>query len=191
MACGVSRVVVVETPRLVLRRLSMDDLDDMVALDSDPEVMRYVTGGAGTSREDMRDDLLPHLMRYDERPGGYGFLAAEDHAGTFLGWFHLRPPPGSPPDEAELGYRLNRAAWGRGYATEGARALVDRAFRDLGARRVWASAMAVNTGSVRVMEKCGMRLVRRFAFSGEPIPGAEEGDVEYAITREEWERAAG
>ena len=51
--------------------------------------------------------------------------------------------------------------------------------------------MAVNTGSVRVMEKCGMRLVRRFAFSGEPIPGAEEGDVEYAITREEWERAAG
>ena len=83
-----------------------------------------------------------------------------------------------------------RAAWGRGYATEGSRALIDRAFAALGARRVVASTMAVNTASRRVMEHCGMRLVRTFrAEWTDVIPGGELGDVEYAITREEWAAA--
>ena len=89
--------------------------------------------------------------------------------------------------EPELGYRLRRSVRGRGLGTEGSRALVDKAFREFGATRVRAETMVVNTASRRVMEKAGLRLVRTF-FAEWPdrIPGDEHGDVEYAITREEW-----
>jgi RimJ/RimL family protein N-acetyltransferase len=119
----------------------------------------------------------------------WGFWAAVDPlSGDFLGWFHLRPGRDSPPDEPELGYRLRRAVWGRGLATEGSRALIDAAFTEHGARRVYATTMVVNAASRRVMEKVGMRLVRSFHGEWpEAIPGDEHGDVEYAITRTQWE----
>jgi RimJ/RimL family protein N-acetyltransferase len=181
--------VYLETPRLILRRFTADDLDDLVALDADPAVMRYINGGRATTLEEMRDDYLPWWLAYYERGDAWGFWAAtERESGRFLGWFHLRPLAADPPDEPELGYRLVRDAWGRGLATEGSRALIDKAFAELGARRVHASTMAINTGSRRVMEKSGMRFVRLFHGEWpERIPGDEEGDVEYAITREEWE----
>jgi RimJ/RimL family protein N-acetyltransferase len=75
-----------------------------------------------------------------------------------------------------------------GYATEGSRALIDKGFADFGIERVNAETMAVNVGSRRVMEKAGLRCVRTFhADWPVRIPGDEEGDVEYAITRAEWE----
>jgi RimJ/RimL family protein N-acetyltransferase len=181
--------VILETPRLVLRRLSHDDLDDIEALDADPAVMRYINGGRPTPREELRDDYLPAWLAYYDRGDAWGFWAAIERAtGAFLGWFHLRPGPGDPADEPELGYRLRRDAWGRGLATEGSRALVDRAFEQLGASRVHAGTMFVNTGSWRVMDKSGLRLVRRFHQDWpDRIEGEEHGDVEYAITRAEWE----
>lgn len=181
--------VYLETARLVLRRFTPDDLDAIVALDADPAVMRYLNGGRPTPLEEIRDDILPWWLAYYERGDAWGFWAAiERESGRFLGWFHLRPLETDAPDEPELGYRLVRAAWGRGLATEGSRALIDKAFEELGARRVHASTMAINTGSWRVMEKAGMRFVRLFHGEWpERIPGDEEGDVEYAITREEWD----
>ncbi len=176
------------TPRLILRQMTPEDLDDLVALDGDPAVMRYITGGTATPRDEMRDDYLPFWLAYYQAGDAYGFWAAiERESGAFLGWFHLRPLPEDAPDEPELGYRLVRAAWGHGYATEGSRALIDKAFTELGARRVHASTMAVNTGSRRVMEKAGLRFVRTFVADWPVrIEGDEDGDVEYAITREEW-----
>ncbi len=90
----------------------------------------------------------------------------------------------------ELGYRLNRAAWGRGYATEGSQALVHKGFTDLEVERVTANTMAVNTRSRRVMEKSGLSLFRRFTGDWpEQIEGSEHGEVEYEISRTEWERS--
>jgi len=125
---------------------------------------------------------------YDESTG-MGFWAVEvKTTGEFLGWFHLRPGDGHETTEPELGYRLRRSAWGQGYATEGGRALIDKAFAQLGVRRVLAETMTVHTASRRVMERCGLRLVREFhADWPDRIPGDEHGDVEYAIDREEWE----
>lgn len=181
--------VFLETERLLLRQFTPDDVDNLVALDGDPEVMRYINGGRPTPREEIAHDYLPAFFRYYERFLGYGFWAAiEKRTGEFLGWFHFRPAPGGPLDEPELGYRLRRSAWGQGYATEGSKALIGKGFSELGARRIWATTMAVNLGSRRVMEKAGLRFVRTF-FQEWPdyIEGAEHGDVEYALTREEWE----
>ncbi|MBV9871409.1 MAG: GNAT family N-acetyltransferase, partial [Frankiaceae bacterium] len=81
-----------------------------------------------------------------------------------------------------------KAAWGKGLATEGSRALIDAAFASYGATRVYAETMAVNISSRRVMEKCGMTLRREFHQEWpHPIPGDEFGDVEYAIDRADWE----
>lgn len=187
--------VFLETDRLVLRRFTEDDVDLLVELDADPEVMRYINGGEPTSRAEVVDEVLPALLGYYKRYPGYGFWAAiEKSTGEFLGWFHFRPKEGGFADEPELGYRLQRSAWGKGYATEGSRALIDKGFAEFGVQRVFAETMAVNTGSRRVMEKSGLRFVRAFRAQWPVrIPGDEHGDVEYALDRDEWEqdRASG
>ena len=183
--------VYLESERLRLRRFTAADTDLLVELDSDPAVMRYITGGRPTPRAEIETDILPWWLGYYERTCGYGFWAAiEKASGAFVGWFHLRPSDDDRPDEPELGYRLRASAWGQGYATEGSRALIERAFRELGAERVTAETMAVNTASRRVMEKAGLRYVRTFhAEWPETIDGDEHGDVEYALTRAEWSAA--
>lgn len=183
--------VFLETERLILRRFTTGDLDNLVRLDGDPEVMRYLTGGRTISRHEIETFVLPRFLSYYDRFDGYGFWAAiEKSSGDFLGWFHFRPPPDSPPDEPELGYRLRKAAWGKGYATEGSRALIDKGFTEFGVRRVTASTMAVNQGSRRVLEKSGLTYVRTFHQDWpDEIEGGELGDVEYALTKADWERA--
>ncbi len=180
--------VYLETERLILRRFTPDDVDLITALDADPAVMKYLNGGRPTPREEIADDILPWWLAYYDRGDQYGFWAAIERAtGAFLGWFHLRPLPEDPPDEPELGYRLIADAWGKGYASEGSRALIERAFEEFGARRVHASTMVVNVGSWRVMEKAGLRRIRIFHQPWpDRIEGEEQGDFEYALTRDEW-----
>src|SRR4029077_15485976 len=117
------------------------------------------------------------------------WAAIEKSTGEFLGWFHFRPPKGGGrPEEVELGYRLRASAWGKGYATEGSRALIAKGFTEFGVQRVVAFTMAVNLASPRVMEKAGLTLVRTFHQPWpDVIEGAEHGDVEYALSRAEWE----
>jgi RimJ/RimL family protein N-acetyltransferase len=115
------------------------------------------------------------------------YAAHEKESGRFVGWFEFKPVGDGA---VELGYRLHRAFWGLGYATEGGKALIDRGFTDGGVRRVVATTMFVNAGSRRVMEKCGLRHVRTFHLEwDEPLPGSEHGEVEYALTKEEWQSA--
>jgi RimJ/RimL family protein N-acetyltransferase len=181
--------VYLETDRLVLRRFTADDLDDLVELDSDPEVTRYLTRALPV-REKVAGAVIPGIVRYYEDHPGFGTWAAVEKAtGAFIGWFHLRPAQdGGREEEPELGYRFHKAAWGKGYATEGSRALIERAFTQMHARRVFAVTMKINAGSRRVMEKTGLRFVRHFHGEfPEVVPGDEQGQVEYGITRAEWE----
>jgi RimJ/RimL family protein N-acetyltransferase len=181
--------VFLETERLVLRRFTEHDVDNLVELDGDPDVMRYINGGRPTSREEIENDILPAFLDYYERFEGYGFWAAiEKSTGEFLGWFHFRPKEEGRLRELELGYRLRQSAWGKGYATEGSRALIHKGFTELGVERVVAETMVVNAGSRRVMEKAGLEFVRVFHQEWpDPIEGDEHGDVEYALTRANWE----
>ena len=182
--------VFLETDRLVLRRFTEADVDNLFDLDSDPDVMRFINGGRPTPRDVIQNDTLPRFLHYYERFAGYGFWAAVEKAtGEFLGWFHFRPPQGASPDEAELGYRLRKSAWGKGYGTEGSRALIRKGFTELGVQLVVASTMVVNVASWRVMEKAGLTLERTFHQPWpDLIDGAEQGDVEYALRKADWER---
>jgi RimJ/RimL family protein N-acetyltransferase len=183
--------VFLETERLILRRFTRDDVDNLVELDSDPEVMWYLTKGRPTARAEIEAVILPRFLEYYKVFDRYGTWAAiEKSSGEFIGWVSLRPRDGDPPDEPELGYRLRKSAWGKGYATEASRALIDMAFAELGARRVYAETMAVNTPSRRVMERVGMRYVRTFHEEfDDPVPGTELGEVEYELRRAGWEAA--
>ncbi|MEW2576849.1 GNAT family N-acetyltransferase [Streptomyces syringium] len=179
-----------ETGRLVLRACTEADADHLLALDGDPDVMRFINGGRPTDREAIEAHTVPRLLRPYPCLGGRGYWAAEEKGtGTFLGWFEFRPLSEHSPVVVELGYRLNKAAWGSGYATEGSRALIDKGFTDLGVERVTANTMAVNTRSRHVMEKAGLSFVRSFTGDWpEAIEGSEHGDVEYELTRPEWQR---
>ncbi len=169
--------------RLRYRRFSADDLDLIAALDADPEVMRYLDTGRPMPREQVRDEELPGLLAHNDRTDRLGSWAA--FAGEqFIGWF-CATPRDCELHEVEIGYRLVRAAWGNGYATEGARLMVELALT-AGAEHVVATTMSVNTGSRRVLEKAGLRHVRTwFGDWDDPIPGTEHGDVDYAAGRVE------
>ena len=175
--------VLLTTARLRLRRFTMADVPHLVELDSDPEVMRFLTGGRPTPLATVRDEQLPGFSASTTGIRGSAAGPREDTVdGAFLGWFALDPSDdGAGP---ELGYRLRRAAWGRGLATEGARALVGHAFDTPGVRRVWAQTMAVNVRSRAVLAKAGLRYVRTFHLDwADPIAGTEQGEVEYELLR--------
>lgn len=179
------------TERVTLRPFGPADADLLVELDSDPAVMRYLSGGEPTPPELVRERDLPSVLAgYDRWAGRFGLFAAYDTAGgAFLGWFCLRPERDGPLDEVELGYRLRRAAWGRGYATEVSSALLAKAFTDLDVRVVRGATMALNRPSQRVMEKAGMTVAQTLPTPEDmlAVEGAELGGYRYQITREQWQ----
>jgi RimJ/RimL family protein N-acetyltransferase len=192
--------VYLETERLVLRRLTAADADNLYDLDSDPEVMRYLTGGVPTPRDVIEQEIFPRFLCSYARNDQFGIWAAiEKSTGAFLGWFSFRLREGSSPDEVTLGYRLRRSAWGQGYATEGARALIRKGFTTLGVQRVVATTYQDNLASRRVMEKAGLRLVRTYrltpadlqatgTFDATSLEVWDGDEVEYALRKADWER---
>ncbi len=186
------------TARLVLRPFSEGDLPHLIELDSDPEVMRYLSGGVPTPPELIRTEVLPRFLGSYRREPGFGVWAAEERsAGRFVGRFSLEFESGASQREARLGFRLRRADWGKGYATEGSIALIARGFLELRLDRVSASTYEQNARSRRVLEKSGMRLRRRYrptleelqaraSSSVRPTTVWEGDEVEYSIDRSEW-----
>ena len=181
--------VYLETPRLTLRRLTRDDAEHLFELDSNPEVMRHLPGGIADSIDEIIQRVLPRYLSYYERYEHYGFWAAvERSTGEFLGWFHFRPYRNAP-QETEIGYRFKPSAWGKGYATEGSRALIRKGFTQLGASKVVADTLAENVRSRRVMEAIGMHLEEEFVCDAGEFPDRDEPPrgVKYALAKAEWE----
>jgi RimJ/RimL family protein N-acetyltransferase len=183
------------TERLRLVPLADEHLQFEIELDSDPGVMRYITGRA-LSPDEVERAHRRRLAAADEVPGlGLWAGFADDE---FVGWWILQPPNG--PDqprvagEADLGYRVLRRHWRRGYASEGARELIRYGFEDMRLDRIFAQTMAANTASRAAMKAVGLTFTRAFV-SGEPyddlVPSAEQGEVEYEITRATWRDRSG
>jgi RimJ/RimL family protein N-acetyltransferase len=167
----------------MLRRFTGADVELLFSLHNDPEVMRFLNGGRPASRQEIERE-------YRERFAGEDYLAAiEKVTDDFIGWFGFHQKEDRGPAGFELGYRLRRSAWGKGYATEGSRALIRKGFTELSVQRVFAETMAVNLASRRVMEKSGLMYVRTFhEVWSDPIAGSEHGEVEYALTKAAWEK---
>jgi RimJ/RimL family protein N-acetyltransferase len=180
--------------RLVLVPLADEHLDLEIELDSDPEVLRYLFPRAHTA-EETRARHTTRVERGRQVDGlgmWMGFLDPEQQdRTTFVGLFMLTPPHGpSQPREpglADLGYRIRRDRWRQGFAREGSLELLRHGFETVGLDRVIAQTMAVNVGSRAVMASVGLTYVRSFREQfDEPVPGTEEGEVEYAVTRAGW-----
>jgi RimJ/RimL family protein N-acetyltransferase len=192
--------VFLETERLVLRRFTEADVDHLFDLDSDPDVMRFLNGDNPTPRDVIENEILPRFLHCYERFAGYGYWAAiEKCTGAFLGWFGFVPPEGRSPHDVQLGYRLRKSAWGKGYATEGSRALIRKGFTELGVQRVFATTYQDNRASRRVMEKAGLTLVRTYRMTPEDLLAEgtyhvtsqdlwDGDDVEYALEKANWEQ---
>lgn len=181
-----------KTARLELVPLADEHFHLELEADSDPEVMRYITGRA-LPRAEVEQGHRRRLAAGRKVPGmGYWVGIIDDE---LVGWWILQPPHG--PDqpqvagEADLGYRLLRRHWRKGYASEGARELIRYGFADLGLNRIFAQTMAVNVASRATMQSAGLRFARGFTSAepyDDPIDGAEQGEVEYEITRATWQR---
>jgi RimJ/RimL family protein N-acetyltransferase len=177
------------TERITLVPLADEHFEWEVELDSDPGVMRYLSGRAST-REEVEVDHRRRIAAA-EKVDGLGFwvgLLDED----FVGCWTLQPAHGpDQPDDpgvADLGYRLLRRHWAKGLASEGARELVRYGLEDVGLARIIAQTLAVNAGSRAVMERIGLAYVRAFPSSMTgPVEGVDRGEVEYEITSEQWE----
>ncbi|WP_020386251.1 GNAT family N-acetyltransferase [Kribbella catacumbae] len=168
------------TERLLLRPFQDEDLPAWAELNTDPEVMRYL-GGKPLSRAES--DAIAAGVNAQYVAEGTGFLAIERRSdGAFLGAGGLTHESWHP-DDFEIGWRLARAHWGHGYATEAAASWLAYAFTDLDLPRVLASTDAPNTNSIAVMKRIGMTFDHEAVLEadGEPFDA-----VIYSITRDNW-----
>ncbi len=160
-----------ETERLIMRPLAESDVDDIFAMRSDAEIMRFIR------EPQVRDESFDWIKLVSARwhKDKLGFCALiEKETEDFLGWcgiWRLRET-----GEIEIGYAIDKAHWGRGYATEAAERFMQYAFEELNAEKLVAVARPENTASRRVMEKLGMQFVKIATFYDQSL-------VQYAISK--------
>lgn len=169
----------IETPRLLLRRWRGDDLDAYARICADPEIMRYVTGVPQT--REQSETQIPRFVRHCEERG-FGLWAVDDKAaGAFIGFIGLlyQEEWSEGNHKTEVGWRLDRSFWGRGLATEGARASLRYGFEGLGLERIISIAHLANQAWRRMIEKVALTLQGETSWRGTDVVG-------YAIDRREW-----
>ncbi|UQI47015.1 GNAT family N-acetyltransferase [Streptomyces sp. HU2014] len=157
------------TPRLTLRRWREDDLGPMADIHADPEVMRWIADGSVLDREETAAAVARWEREWEER--GVGLFAVEvRETGRLAGFAGLSVPEYLPEilPAVEIGWRLGRAHWGQGLATEAARAVLDFALRDRGLGRVVSVHQVGNDSSAKIMRKLGMRQDR---VATDPVHG--------------------
>jgi RimJ/RimL family protein N-acetyltransferase len=170
--------VILRTARQTLRLLEPDDAEMMFALNGDPEVMRFLPDGPYASVHAARLFLEQYQDVY-RKDGFARWAAVEDATGAAMGWCGLRR---LPDGDVDVAYRYLRPAWGRGLATEAARASLQYGFEVLALPRIIARAAPGNAASIRVLQKIGLRYEKRENTDG------HEWTV-WASSREQWEDA--
>lgn len=159
-----------ETERLILRELLLTDVEGMFELDSDPEVHRYLGNTPVTTREQSAEAI--QFIRQQYLDNGIGRWAIIDKAtNAFIGWTGLKWVTTLTNNHIhyyDLGYRLIRKYWGKGIASETAIASLQYAFDKLNAKEVYAMVDCENTGSNKVLQKAGLRLIETFELDGLP-----------------------
>jgi RimJ/RimL family protein N-acetyltransferase len=174
---SIEPMLTLETERLILRQWREDDFEDYAAICADPEVMRYLGGKPFTRLEAWRHMafLIGHWQLR-----GYGHWAVEEKAtGRVIGRLGFLNPEGWPG--FEVGWTLARDAWGKGYASEGARHALSHAFTEMGRRRVISLIHPENRASIKVAERMGEKPEGETEILGIPV-------IIYGVSKETFEK---
>ncbi|MEW4367777.1 GNAT family N-acetyltransferase [Aliikangiella maris] len=157
-------MIVKATERLCYRQLTVDDADMLFELESDPEVLRYINGGNPVTRKEFDKVYIPRMESFFNAEQGWGLwkigLKPDD---TYLGWILIRPMgffSGEPEwNNIEIGWRLKKEFWGKGYATEAALNFKNALFNVESVNKITALAEEGNAGSIAIMKKIGMNFI--------------------------------
>jgi [ribosomal protein S5]-alanine N-acetyltransferase len=153
-----------QTPRLMLRELLPSDDINIFELDSDPEVHTYVGNNPITKIEQAREVITFIRQQYEDN--GIGRWAViEKESNAFIGWAGLKlykEEANNHSNFYELGYRFMKKYWGKGYATEASKALIDYGFQEMKLTEIFAMTDIDNKASRHVLEKCGFIYINDF-----------------------------
>lgn len=157
-----------ETPRLILREITATDDEGMFALDSDPEVHRYLGNNPIKTIEQAQEGIAFIRQQYTDY--GIGRWAViEKETGNFTGWAGLKYMTETRNGHSnfyDVGYRFIKAYWGKGYATEAAVASVNYGFEVLKLNELFGMADVENIGSNKALQKAGLKYVADFDHAG-------------------------
>lgn len=161
-----SKSVFVETERLILRELVVSDAKGFFEMDSNPAVHKYL----GLSPIDTIDEAIAriNMVRQQYEEFGIGRWAIEEKSsGEFVGWSGLKfinTEVNNRTNFYDVGYRLCERFWGKGYATESAKAAIDYGFVNLNLDEIIGIANVHNKKSIHALQKCGLKFIEQFNF---------------------------
>lgn len=155
---------ILETPRLLLRPFTIDDVEPSYQINLDKAMTRYTNDGGVKSLEEMEETIRVNVLG-DYAQHGYGRFAVVDKAtGKFIGFSGLKYL--SDHDEVDIGYRLAVPYWGKGLATESAKAVLEFGFNALKLQRIVGFVLPENKASIRIMEKLNFRFEKEIEDYG-------------------------
>lgn len=174
----------IRTTRLLLRRWREEDRDAYAAMNADPRVMRYFP----TTLDRAASDAHVERMELAFERQGFGLWALEvADSAEFIGFTGLNPMPDGVPGAGgiEVGWRLARRAWHRGYATEAAKAAVAAGFDRVGLAEIWSMTAVLNESSQAVMRRIGMTVHSYFEHPAVPVGHPVRPHVAYRLVPEQ------
>lgn len=159
-------LIVLETPRLILGEFTEHDVSLILELNSDPDIVKYVHEPVLTTEEQAKKILIDIILpQYKNNLGRWATYTKSSN--EFIGWCGLKYRP--ELDEMDLGYRLKKTAWGKGYATEAAKHTLDHGLNKLDLSIITGRAHIENLASIKVLEKIGMQFSTQEMVDGCPV----------------------
>lgn len=159
-----------ETERLILRELVMPDDVGMFKLDSDPQVHRYLGNAPVKSLSESRE-IIAYIREQYTEVGIGRWAVIEKSTGEFVGWSGLKFVTDMINQHSnfyDIGYRIRRKHWGKGYATESAIGVLNYGFNKLNLPVIYGMAHVDNSASNHILKKIGLNLVESFNYDGTP-----------------------
>lgn len=161
---------ILETERMILRHLVMEDLDELFILYSDPEIRKYFPEGV-LSYEDTKEELEWHMHGHPHHPELGLWATIHKETGKFIGRCGLLPWTLEGQDEVEIAYLLDKAFWKQGLATEAAQGILQYGFEQLNLSRLICMVDPENVASQKVAQRIGMSFEKRMdGYEGDNLP---------------------
>ncbi|HAU05895.1 MAG TPA: N-acetyltransferase [Pseudoalteromonas shioyasakiensis] len=162
---------IARTARLSFRLMDENDAELLYELDNDPEVMKHLTRGKVSTMQGIKEVFIPRLNAYRNEQKGWGLWQVNIiESNEFIGWVLVRPMGFfEQPDfsDLEIGWRFKKMSWGKGYASEAALAITKAVSEPEEVKSLSATALKDNLGSIKVMEKLGLKFVKNYNHKDE------------------------